>query len=94
MTVQLKLLADLLNTHLTRVRNPSLTDMALEALSRDLPAGYPWPGNVHELEQAVRRVLLTGSYTAETVSPTSERKDDISGKMRAGAMSAKDLIGK
>ncbi len=71
----------------------TLTDMVLDALKRDLPAGYPWPGNVRELEQAVRRVLLTGSYTAEGVGSAPEREDDITMRMRAGTMSAKELVG-
>ncbi len=61
------------------------------ALQQSLPAGYPWPGNVRELEQAVRRVLLNGSYSGD---PSAHPKagDNLQALADAGDMTAQELM--
>ena len=41
----------------------SLLRPVVRSLRKSPGAGYAWPGNVRELEQAVRRVLIRGSYS-------------------------------
>jgi len=43
----------------------ALVDRVMTVLGRDLGGGYAWPGNVRELEQAIRAVLLTGTYRGD-----------------------------
>ncbi|MGC3957117.1 MAG: sigma 54-interacting transcriptional regulator [Verrucomicrobiota bacterium] len=43
-----------------------LIEMIKAALQRSPGPDYAWPGNVRELEQAVRQILLTGSYSGST----------------------------
>jgi len=89
---ELDLLLDLLVTRLTGKNDPSLIDMVLESLKRTLPAGYPWPGNVRELEQAVRRVILNGSYQGETTQVGLSAEGKICERMRSGTMTARELL--
>ncbi len=43
----------------------SLATTVCEQLQRDVGSDYAWPGNVRELEQAVRRILVAGSYEGD-----------------------------
>ncbi len=70
-----------------------LTAFALEILERDLPRGYHWPGNVRELEQAVRRVLLAGSYKPDAQSAQNlDAEERLVARLREGNLSAEELL--
>lgn len=62
-----------------------------QILQRDLPAGYAWPGNVRELEQAVRRVLLKGSYPGDSLACASA-ESDLQALADAGEINAQQLL--
>jgi DNA-binding NtrC family response regulator len=90
-------LEDLVRLVVTRIageRQADLESIALEAIRRDLPRDYAWPGNVRELEQAVRRIVLTGRYTIERAGAAANREQELSDLVRAGQLSAKDLLGR
>ena len=78
---------------ITRERVPSLVERVLEALGRDLPRDYAWPGNVRELEQAVRRILLAGSYRPERpAAAAADAEERVLEQLRAGRLSADELL--
>ena len=62
-----------------------------QALRRDLPANYPWPGNVRELEQAVRRVLLNGSYGGDPFALPAAG-EDLQELADGAELSAQELL--
>ncbi len=71
--------------------DPALVTSISQALQRDLPSGYRWPGNVRELEQAVRRVLLNGSYAGDPfANPAAE--ENLQAIADAGEMNAQQLL--
>lgn len=77
----------------TRAESRELTAYALQILERDVPRGYGWPGNVRELEQAVRRVLLAGSYKPDAeAEPDPDAEDRLVARVREGNLSAEELL--
>ena len=71
--------------------DPELVNSIRQALRRDLPPAYRWPGNVRELEQAVRRVLLNGSYSGDPFAlPVAEA--DLQDLADGAEMSAQELL--
>ncbi len=57
----------------TGEEDPRLTRTVRDALQASPGLNYPWPGNVREFEQAVRRILLSRRY--EPASPASSGAD-------------------
>ncbi len=51
--------------------NGEMQTRVMEVLRKELGAGYAWPGNVRELEQAVRCILLTGTYQGDSGAVSS-----------------------
>ena len=89
---ELEQLVALLVTRTTGGERSELTDLVMGALRRDLPAGYPWSGNVRELEQAVRRVLLTGRYTGNVEERATDEGDALARDVSSGVMNAQELL--
>ncbi|WP_442484386.1 sigma 54-interacting transcriptional regulator [Aeoliella sp. SH292] len=59
---------------------------AQECIASNMPAGYAWPGNIRELEQCVRNILVRREYTPrskETVQRTGWLADAEAGKLTA-----------
>jgi transcriptional regulator with AAA-type ATPase domain len=76
----------------------SLTKEVVHWLSRNLPENYHWPGNIRELEQCVRNILIHGSYetarsrvavSAQKYSPEVERLID---RLQALSLTADELL--
>lgn len=48
---------------------------------------------MRELEQAVRRILLTGHYAGDVKSPATSEDEQPAVSMQAGRLSAEELLG-
>jgi len=91
---ELEQLVRLLVQRMTGDSNDEIANRVLETLRSDLPRDYPWPGNVRELEQAVRRIILTGHYQGDRASPPQSSEEGFVDAVRAGALSADELVGR
>ena len=89
---ELEQMVRLLVARIAGAEVPGLVAAVLKALDTGLPPGYPWPGNVRELEQAVRRILLTGRYAGEIAPAPAGEEDVLVEKLRAGDLTADELL--
>jgi hypothetical protein len=74
---------------LTGEPSPELTARVRRAIERDLPPDYPWPGNVREVEQCARSILLSDHYGGDTGASFAGRL--LSG-IDSGALDAHGLL--
>ncbi|MCE9546174.1 MAG: sigma-54 factor interaction domain-containing protein [Planctomycetia bacterium] len=68
----------------------ALTDEVVDWIEEKLGLDYPWPGNIRELEQCVRNVMIRREYrpAQDRTSPAA----DLAAAIEAGTLSADDLL--
>ena len=68
-----------------------LAEEVLACVDRDLGPDYAWRGNVRELEQCVRNVLVRKRYHPPA-APTTGARAELSEALRDGGVTAKELV--
>jgi len=71
---------------------PELRETVRGTIRRDLGMHYPWPGNVREVEQCVRRILLTGTCRGDTRAASVDLQTRIAEGINAGTYDAQQLL--
>mgnify|MGYP001559701606 CR=1 FL=1 len=88
-------LRQLLQHTVTRLVGGKAEDMSamIEVTLQKSPGpDYSWPGNVRELEQAVRQILLTGSYTGSTTPKSKDLVERLITGIETEALDADALL--
>ncbi len=73
----------------------ALADEVLEWIEQNLGRDYPWPGNIRELEQCVRNVLIRRAYVpprSRFTQADPDAHDALLGPMLAGELTADELL--
>ncbi|MBI5016908.1 MAG: sigma-54-dependent Fis family transcriptional regulator [Deltaproteobacteria bacterium] len=86
---------DLLSLLLRRMFREPPRDLLSEVrrtIERDVGPTYPWTGNVRELEQAVRRIILTGSYPGDARANGEDLLGRLVEGMQTGTVDAQQLL--
>lgn len=72
---------------------PGLAREVMEWIETKMPADYPWPGNIRELEQCVRNVLVRNAYqTPYTTQAPDDPREALAEAVRTGRLNADELM--
>jgi transcriptional regulator with AAA-type ATPase domain len=70
----------------------SVSAEAMQWIRTSLPAEYAWPGNIRELEQCVRNIMVRAVYSPVTEHCTASADELILRQMDSGSLSADELL--
>ncbi len=68
-----------------------LVEKVATYIHKNQPKQYSWPGNIRELEQCARRILLKNSYQWQTPS-TGSASEQLMADIETGAVSGQELL--
>jgi len=88
---ELEMLVTHILTRMSGEADNAVFDRVMTVFSKELGHGYAWPGNVRELEQAVRCILLTGTYHGDRSAALSGTEADVSAALERGELTVKEL---
>ena len=60
-------------------------------ITDNVPTNYDWPGNIRELEQCTRQIILNGRYGWQQSRPEKD-EDQLAASIEEGALSASELL--
>lgn len=88
-------LKEILGVMLTRIvghGSKSLIREIAAQIQKSVPQNYSWPGNIRELEQCVRQMLLKRTYHWQQSRETEERISEFQKNYLEGGLSGSELL--
>jgi transcriptional regulator with AAA-type ATPase domain len=71
----------------------SLASDVVMWMRKHMPAGYNWPGNIRELEQCIRNIMIHGSYTPRSSrSSASGESIELAASLDRLSLTADELL--
>jgi transcriptional regulator with GAF, ATPase, and Fis domain len=89
---ELRLLVHHVAQHLLPDEADALTDEAMRDIDEHLGRGLRLAGQLRELEQCVRNVLMHGAYQPHPLNRTGDDGDALEAALRAGTLTADELL--
>jgi transcriptional regulator with GAF, ATPase, and Fis domain len=72
---------------------PAIAAEVAAWIEANLPADYGWPGNIRELEQCVRSVVVRGAYHPPgSAAPAGDAQAELLAAVAEGRLGAEDLL--
>lgn len=90
---ELDLLVSSLLTRIQGEENNELAEELTDIIRQKLDPDYQWRGNVRELEQAIRRIILTGSYESNNLQKKG-KAENLAEEIENGTLNAHELLGR
>ena len=88
-------LDDLLEHVVERIvgeKSDELVAVAQSAIAAGVGQNYAWPGNVREVEQAVRRILMTPAYDPGPRAQARDASDRLVASIEEGSFDAQEIL--
>jgi DNA-binding NtrC family response regulator len=73
-------------------RSLAIVERVAGAIAAGVGAQYAWPGNVREVEQAVRRILMTAAYEPLSAEAPRDLDDRLLASLGEGSLDAEELL--
>jgi DNA-binding NtrC family response regulator len=72
----------------------ALTGEVLDWLRRNIPSDYRWPGNIRELEQCVRNIMIRGQYQPATAAANDSQSpaQSLAEQIQSVSLTADELV--
>jgi hypothetical protein len=62
-------------------------------IEKSVPTDYEWPGNIRELEQCTRQIILNNRYDWQQSSPDVPPQESLAADIEKGSLNAAELMG-
>lgn len=88
-------LTEILAVTVSRILGESSDEIVMAVkgyIVKNQPKDYNWPGNIRELEQCVRRLLLNNSYNWQQPGRTKGKSEQLVEEIKTGSLSAIMLL--
>lgn len=72
----------------------ALTKEVVAWIKKELGPHYSWPGNIRELEQCIRNVMIRNEYRPPAAKNTSDPEKILAEEIRSGSLTADELLKK
>ena len=75
-----------------QTESEALASEASSWIKKNLGLEYAWPGNVRELEQCLRNIMIRGSYSIPSPTPSSNSENILFQELKECRLSADELL--
>lgn len=91
---ELNILVSFITARMVGDEAPRLACEGVKWIEKNLGPDYKWPGNIRELEQCIRNVMIRNEYHPPVQEESSDTKSTFTEEILAGSLTADELLTK